>query len=86
MSKFSAKLALHIEYANEESSKIAGHRQFGHAIVNVKDERWFSDKDAFMGLIIKSFEQFYEAMKNGFDEQKNQSVDERDIDISSPRE
>ncbi|MHA2065826.1 MAG: hypothetical protein ACXABY_15750 [Candidatus Thorarchaeota archaeon] len=62
-------------YDNAKSATIAKHRQHGYATASVTDIRWFKSKDAFMGLVCKVFEQFYEEMKVGYDGSKSKSAD-----------
>ena len=64
MADFEAKLVLHLVYGNEESAAVAGHRQHGYANATVRDKQWFESKDAFMAVVCKAFEQFYEEMSS----------------------
>lgn len=62
---FKATLVLHLLYANEQSAAVAGHRIQGYATANVDSPVWFQNKDAFMGMVCKAFEDLWESMKNG---------------------
>lgn len=56
---------MHLVYQDAQSASVAGHRQHGHAIASVESAEWFKSKDAFMALILKSFERLYDEMKLG---------------------
>lgn len=56
---------MHLVYQDAQSSSVAGHRQHGHAIASVESAEWFKSKDAFMALVLKSFERLYDEMKLG---------------------
>lgn len=74
-SDFGAKLILHLVYKDAESAKVAGHIVNGYANVDIPVKAYFESKEAFMGLICKAFERFYEEMKVG---RQNQGVSEKD--------
>ena len=54
---------MHLVYQDAESASVAGHKTHGHAIASVESPEWFKSKDAFMALVIKAFEKFYDEMK-----------------------
>lgn len=60
---FGAKLVVHLVYDNQKSADLNGHKKNEYAIVNVQERAWFASKEAFMGLVIKSFERLWEEMK-----------------------
>lgn len=61
---FGAQIVLHVVYDNQQSANVAGHKQHGYVVAKATDPAWFKSKDAFMGLVIKAFERFYDEMKN----------------------
>lgn len=63
LEKFEAKIVLHLLYTNRSSAAVAGHKQNDYAVAKVNDKRWFENKDAFMALICKAFERFWDEMK-----------------------
>lgn len=65
VSKFEAKVVLHLVYSNAESANHAGHRQHGYITATISDKRWFSSKDAFMAAMCKAFDKVWEEMKIG---------------------
>jgi len=71
---FGATLVIHLVYDDAASAAVAGHRQHGHANATVKDRRWFESKDAFMGVVCKAFEQFWDEMKLGTDGEERKAV------------
>jgi hypothetical protein len=52
-------------YSNEQSAKVAGHRQHGYVVASIRDSRWFRSKDAFMAAMCQAFERLWEEMKVG---------------------
>lgn len=62
--KFGAQVVMHVVYDTQQVAASVGHKQSSYAVVKVGDPAWFKSKDAFMGLVIKAFERFYDEMKN----------------------
>ena len=75
---FGAQLIVHLLYDDERSAAVAGHKHHGYATTKVTHPEWFKSKDAFMGLVCKAFERFYdEMMLHGPDDSKSESVREQ---------
>ena len=60
---FGAKLILHLLYDNQQSADVASHKRQGYATASVASKEWFQSKEAFMAVVLKAFENFYEEMK-----------------------
>lgn len=71
---FGAQIVVHVLYDNDESAKVAGHLTHSYATAKISSANWFKSKEAFMGLIIKSFEALYDEMK--IDARRNDSENE----------